>query len=157
VTWATAAIGAEEAKPLVLNTSRGRELVYAFAALPIAKSSGKTHRSLCINTFLYRARAVGDFVSFTFHVPKAGDYEVLVSTFDYHGRATVRAEVNGQERGMLDMYAQKAYLHPPRSIGRLKLDRGKHTITFRVTGRNAKSQNYNIALDELRLRPVIGE
>lgn len=156
--WTATAVGApsgtEAAKPLVLKTSHGRELVYAFASLPIAKSSGKSHRSLGLNTFLYRARTVGDFVSFTFYVPEAGDYDVLVSTFDYNGRATVSVELDDQKLGTMDMYAEKAYLHPPRPVGRLKLGRGKHTITFRVTGRHAKSSNCNIALDELRLRPA---
>ena len=146
--------GAAPGDALVLEREGGRELVYAFASLPIAASSGRTHRLLPAHTFLYRGRQVGDFVSFAFRVPKAGDYQALVSTFDYKGRATVRAEVDDHRLDTIDMYAQRAYLHPPRPIGRLKLGRGKHTITFRVTGHHAKSSNYNVALDELRLRPT---
>ena len=137
----------------VLDREGKRELVYAFASLPIAASSGRTHRLLPANTFLYRGRQVGDFVAFAFHVPTAGNYQVLVSTFDYKGRATVRADVDDQKLDTIDLYAPMAYLHPPRPVGRLRLDRGKHTVTLRVTGHHAKSSNYNIALDELRLRP----
>jgi len=148
--------GAEVAatSPVRLLTSAGEELAYAFASLPMTGSSGKTHRSLGLNTILYRAREEGDFVSFRFAVPEAGRYELSVSTFDYNGRATVCVSVDAAELGRLDMYAPKAYLHPPRRLGEMDLAGTEHTITVRVVGKNAKSANFNVALDELRLRRV---
>jgi len=140
--------------PVVLKTKAGTELVYAFASLPITESSGKTHRLLPLNTILYRGREVGDFVTFRFSVPKSGRFDILVSTFDYHGRATVSVSMDGKSLGSLDLYAPYAYLHSPRRVGRMELKRGDHVVTLRVTGRNRKSKNFNVAVDELRLRSV---
>jgi hypothetical protein len=147
------------------------ELIYYRAYSPIVKheteslrvaatSAADLHRTALDAGYsagrgtILEANAAGDFVTYTVHVPQARTYGVRVGVKKLANRGSWRFDSNGVTHGpVVDGYA------PAATFGEVDLgpvtfaSAGHKAFRFRVTGRNASSTGFWIALDSIRLIP----
>jgi hypothetical protein len=127
-----------------------------FADLKIAASSGKSGRYMpSLDTRFYRSEKQGDFVSFSFAVPKTGTYRLALIYTRYQSYGKFRCEVDGKPAGPeIDAWSDK--LEPAAGtadLGEHRLTGGNHVITLRTTGKNDKAANCFIGVCRLVLKP----
>jgi len=129
--------------------------------LPVAAtSSGDVHRVALDAGYsggqgtILEGNAVGDFVSYTVNVPEARTYDVRVRIKRLGNRGIWQFSSNGVNHGpTVDGFAATASF-PEIDLGNVAFSSaGNKTIRFQVTGRNASSTSFWIALDFIRLIP----
>jgi hypothetical protein len=122
----------------------------------------------------FEAEGEGARLDVPFDVPEDGRYELVaqVAGAPDYGRYTVL--VDGKPPGAgaalehepgantgtgptIDGYYTELFVGEDRVIGWPRLTRGRHTITFICTGRNASSTNYFLGIDGLVLARVAAE
>jgi hypothetical protein len=99
---------------------------------------------------------VGDYITFTVNVPKAGTYDVHVSSANSISRGIWQLSVDGVNLGApQDGYSNKSGGSvTDLNIGALNIKTaGNHTFTFTVVGKNPSATSYVISLDDLILKP----
>ncbi len=122
----------------------------------------------------FEAGGVGAKIEIPFEVPEDGRYELLaqVAGAPDYGTYTVlvdgKSPVSGTElehepganagAGLsIDGYYTELFVGEDRVIGRPRLTKGRHTVTFVCTGKNAASSNYFLGVDALVLARVAGD
>ena len=119
-----------------------------------AKSSGPSYRTFAWSGFpdgvgtILDSTKVGDSVTYTVNVPKAGTYDLHVTSKNFPARGTWLLGVDGVNYGeAVDEYnARETYVDT--DIGPMVIrTAGNHTLKFVVTGRNAAATDYNISFD----------
>ncbi len=102
------------------------------------------------------ATNVGNYMAFTVNVPKAGTYDVHVSSANYITRGIWQLSVDGVNLGA----PQDGYSNlsggslTDLNIGAVNIKTaGNHIFTFTVTGKNPSATSYVISLDDLTLMP----
>ena len=100
---------------------------------------------------LFRSTEVGDTFTVggrSFTVPDGGSYDfsaVLTRGPDY---GTYQLAIDGREIGTpLDTYTPTVQRTEPLSFGKVRLQKGSHTLTLTVTGKNPAATNYYAGLD----------
>ncbi len=100
---------------------------------------------------LFRSTKAGDTFTVggrSFVVPDGGAYDfsaVLTRAPDY---GTYQLAIDGREIGVpFDAYNPTAQKTEPLSFGKVRLQRGSHTLTLTVTGKNPAATNYYAGLD----------
>jgi hypothetical protein len=124
-----------------------------------SKSSGPPYQVIAWPEFatgngtcLY-ATKVGDNVSISVNVPTAGTYDLRFSTKLHSQRGVGQLSVDGVNIGApFDQYAAADAWYE-KDMGNVTLTAGSHTFQLTVTGENAASTGYYLALDTIKLLP----
>ena len=131
--------------------------VYKTTTLPGA-SSGPVLRVFSYAGFpdgtgmAFDATKAGDNVTFTVNVAAAGTYDVQLSYKKFNFRGISQLAINGTNFGaLLDQYAaSEAYAVV--DYGKFTFPAaGNYSFKFTVTGKNASSQGYRLAFDDITL------
>jgi predicted alpha-1,2-mannosidase len=138
----------------------GAVFTYETELLPVAATSGDLHR-VAVDTgysggqgTILEGNAVGDFVAYTVNVPANGTYAVSVRLKRLNNRAIWQFSSDGVNHGpTVDGFSTSAAF-PEVNLGNLALTAGSRSFRFTVTGRNASSTSFWIALDQIRLTRV---
>jgi uncharacterized delta-60 repeat protein len=140
-------------------SSTGTPIVYRSATLP-AVSSGPTFRTFTFSGFpdttgtILDATAVGNSVTFTVNVAKAGTYDIKLSYKRYTTRGISQFSINSTNMGApLDQYLP--------TEGYAIVDYGKFTFPtagnysfkFTIVGKNANSTSFGVSFDDFTLTP----
>jgi uncharacterized delta-60 repeat protein len=140
-------------------SSTGTPIVYRSATLP-AVSSGPTFRTFTFSGFpdttgtILDATAVGNSVTFTVNVAKAGTYDIKLSYKRYTTRGISQFSINSTNVGApLDQYLP--------TEGYAIVDYGKFTFPaagnysfkFTIVGKNANSTSFGVSFDDFTLTP----
>jgi len=102
-------------------------------------------------------RPQGPGASFTLQLPVAseGDYQVsvfLTKAIDY---GIVQVQLDGKDLGQpFDGYHDGVIPSGRVALGDVRLTKGNHQITFRVTGKNQNSVGFMVGVDCIALEPV---
>jgi len=130
-------------------------------ALPVAAfSSGRSLHNTSGTPYsggqgmILEGHAVGDFAAFTVNVPQARSYNVRTRVKKLNNRAIWQLSVDGVNLGgTVDGFsATQQWVEIP--IGNMTFKTaGNHTFRFTVTGKNANSSDFWIALDYVKLAP----
>jgi hypothetical protein len=103
-------------------------------------------------TCLY-ATKVGDNVSIAVDVPTAGTYDLRFSTKLHSQRGVGQLSVDGVNIGSpFDQYAAVDAWYE-KDMGNVTLTAGSHKLQLTVTGENAASTGYYLAIDTIKLLP----
>ena len=98
---------------------------------------------------------IGNWLRFEFTNSQEGEYEVTVYCKTTDNRAQCQTRLDGDYVGAaLDLYSSTAVHQVPYALGIVSLGAGVHHISFTVTGKNASSSDYQIAIDKIELNPV---
>ena len=107
------------------------------------------------------ARASGPYVTYRFPVPSAGRYTVQVRVKKWNTRGTFQFSfARGEPKGFINLGAPANLYAPTPSFETLTLgeidfvEAGDTYFRFTVTGKDARSRGYVLALDTLSLVPV---
>ncbi len=142
--------------------AKATPLVYQLETQKHTANSGGVYGAFSWNTFpdgtgiFLNATNVGDYLAFTINVPKAGTYDVHVSSADYTSRGIWQLSVDGVKLGVpQDTYSSRAGgVLTDRDIGAMNIKTaGNHTFAFTVTGKDPSATGYVISLDDLTLKP----
>jgi hypothetical protein len=140
--------------------AKATPLVYQLETQKHTANAGGVYGPFSWNTFpdgtgiFLNATKVGDYLAFTINVPKAGTYDVHVSSADYTSRGIWQLSVDGVSLGVpQDTYNSRAGgVLTDRDIGAMNIKTaGNHTFTFTVTGKDPNASGYVISLDDLSL------
>jgi predicted alpha-1,2-mannosidase len=135
-------------------------LVFETESLAVAATSGDLHRVATDvgysngNGTILEANAVGDFVTYTVNVPKARSYDIRVGIKKSANRGIWQFDSSGVNHGStVDAYdAGSAFTEV--LIGSTSFTTaGNKSFKFTVTGKNANSTGYWLALDYIKLIP----
>ncbi|HXJ41651.1 MAG TPA: hypothetical protein VNH18_20415, partial [Bryobacteraceae bacterium] len=119
-----------------------------------AKSSGPPFRTFAWSGFpdgvgtILDSTKVGDSVTYTVNIPKAGTYDVHVTSKNFPQRGMWLLAVDGVNYGAaVDEYnARETYVDT--DVGPIVIrTAGNHTLKFVVTARNAAATDYKISFD----------
>jgi hypothetical protein len=135
-------------------------ITYETESLVVAATSGDVHRVALDAGYsggqgtILEGNAVNDFVSYTVNVPQARTYDIRVRIKRLGNRGIWQFSSNGVNHGpTVDGFSTTASF-PEIDLGNLSFaTSGNKTFRFLVTGRNASSTNFWIALDYIRLIP----
>src|SRR5262249_40580671 len=135
-------------------------LVRETESLPVAATSGDVHRVAVDSGYsggngtILEANAAGDFVSYTVSVPEARTYDVRVRLKRLGNRGIWQLAIGGANQGPpVDGFATAASF-PEVDLGNAAFaSAGNKTFRFTVTGKNANSTSFWIALDYIKLVP----
>jgi hypothetical protein len=122
----------------------------------------------------FEAAGIGAKVEIPFDAPEDGRYELIAQVAgapDYgsylvlvDGKSPTSATELEHEPGAnvglgpsFDGYYTELFVGEDRIIGRPRLTKGRHTVTFVCTGKNASSSNYFLGVDALVLARVAGD
>ena len=96
--------------------------------------------------------SVGDHIDFTVPAVPAGTYQLKMEWKGLGSRGILQLAVDGSNLGAtLDQYSASA-VYPTTTFGNVTFaSTGNHTIRLTVTGKNAKSSNYQLAADKFTL------
>ncbi|HCU36442.1 MAG TPA: hypothetical protein DGT21_13630 [Armatimonadetes bacterium] len=96
---------------------------------------------------LCRSTEIGDYLQGAVTIPAEGEYIVAVDTLDYTGRGAMQVLIDGNPVGApVDMFTAEGVKTRETELGRVTLGAGEHTVRFEVTGRNAASDDYYMAI-----------
>jgi uncharacterized delta-60 repeat protein len=144
---------------LTQTVNQPTPIVYRSATLP-AVSSGPTFRTFTFSGFpdttgtILDATAVGNSVTFTVNVAKAGTYDIKLSYKRYTTRGISQFSINSTNVGApLDQYLP--------TEGYAIVDYGKFTFPtagnysfkFTIVGKNANSTSFGVSFDDFTLTP----
>jgi endo-beta-N-acetylglucosaminidase D len=135
-------------------------VTYEAESLTVAASSGDVHRVATDAGYsggsgtILEANAAGDFVTYTVNVPEARAYEVRVRIKKLTNRGIWQLSSNGVNHGSpVDGFSSSS-LFAEVVIGKVTFSSaGNKSFRFAVTGRNAASSGFWIALDYVKLIP----
>ncbi|MCS7253011.1 MAG: DUF2961 domain-containing protein [Armatimonadota bacterium] len=97
---------------------------------------------------------LGAYVTLEFDVVAEGSYELEVYFTKAPDYGIVEVAVDDEPVGKhFDGYSAQVEPSGKVTMGIIKLAKGKHTITFRVVGKNKNSTNYFMGIDCIRLVP----
>lgn len=115
----------------------------------VSANSGKVLYLLSgYNALFYRADQPGDFVEVVVKVPQAAEYEPVIRTLRFSGRATVQTSLDGRPLGPpLDLYMGGGPQVAEAAAGKVALTAGEHRLRFEVVGKNPASAAYTFAID----------
>ena len=124
-----------------------------------SKSSGPSYQVVAWNQFvtgngtcLY-ATKTGDNVTINVSVPTAGTYDVRFSTKKHNQRGIGQLSIDGVNIGSpMDQYSAADVWYET-DLGNVTLTAGSHAIKLAVTGENAASTGYYLAIDTIKLLP----
>lgn len=100
-------------------------------------------------------KAPGDSIRFTVMVPRPGSYRLVTGVKVFPSRGTCQWSVDGVPVGSpQDQYAATA-AYWSMDVGRIEVQKaGNMTFACTVTGKNAASADYDLAMDYLLLQPA---
>jgi hypothetical protein len=133
---------ADEAETAVRAGATAGRVVRAFADGNMSAGNGE----------IIEAHAVGDFIAFTVTVPRTGNYGIRVRMKRLNNRGIWQLSIDGVNQGA----PQDGFIsgttpsYVEVDLGTRALTGGTHTYRFQVTGRNAGSADFWIALDYLK-------
>jgi hypothetical protein len=135
-------------------------ITYETESLTVATTSGDLHRVALDAGYsggqgtILEANAVGDFVTYTVNVPEARTYDIRVRIKRLGNRGIWQFSSNGVNHGSpVDGFSSTATF-PEIDIGNVTFSTaGNKSFRFMITGRNASSTGFWIALDYIRLIP----
>jgi hypothetical protein len=146
-------------------TAGGAATTYEAESLAISGSSGDTTTTNSEagasggQYIQYAANAVGDFITFTVPNVSPANYTLSVGFKKYNNRAIVQTAVGaaggsiGNIGSPVDLYANPSSFTEV-VIGTWSIGTaGNKSVRFTVTGKNAASSGYNIAVDYIKLTP----
>ena len=140
-------------------SSTGTPIVYRSATLP-AVSSGPTFRTFTFSGFpdttgtILDATAVGNSVTFTVNVAKAGTYDIKLSYKRYTTRGISQFSINSTNVGApLDQYLPtEGYAIV--DYGNFTFPTaGNYSFKFTIVGKNANSTSFGVSFDDFTLTP----
>jgi outer membrane protein assembly factor BamB/mono/diheme cytochrome c family protein len=106
---------------------------------------------------LLEAKKPGDFLTVAVNIPAAGTYNVRIRGKSWKNRGIWQLKTDDVLRGSVDQYSPWEVL-PETDLGNFSFSSGgAHSFTFLVTGKNAASAGYWVALDYIRLTEVAVE
>jgi hypothetical protein len=149
-----------EAGELIFYRAYSPILTHQTEALLVAATSGDVHRTALDAGYsggqgtILEANAAGDFATYTVHVPQARTYNVRVGLKKTANRGVFRFDSNGIPHGpLVDGYSPTTAFAEA-DLGPVTFASAGHkSFRFTVTGRNAGSSGFWIALDYIRLTP----
>jgi hypothetical protein len=135
-------------------------ITYETESLTVAATSGDLHRVALDTGYsggqgtILEANAVGDFVTYTVNVPEARTYDIRVRIKKLGNRGIWQFSSNGVNQGSpVDGFSSTATF-PEIDIGNVTFPTaGNKSFRFMITGKNASSAGFWIALDYIRLMP----
>ena len=144
----------------VYGQSASDVITYETESLPVAATSGDLHRVALDAGYsggqgtILEGNAVGDFVTYTVNVPEAGTYDIRVRIKRLGNRGIWQFSSNGTNQGSpVDGFSTTATF-PEIDIGNATFSTaGNKSFRFMITGQNASSTGFWIALDYIRLIP----
>jgi hypothetical protein len=133
---------ADEAETAVSAGETGGRTVRAFADTNMSGGNGK----------IIEAHAAGDFMAFTVNIPRRGNYGVRVRMKKANNRGIWQLSIDGVNQGAAQdgFVAGTATTYDEVSLGTRALTAGAHTYRFQLTGKNASSSDFWIALDYIK-------
>ena len=103
---------------------------------------------------ILEANAAGDFAAYTVNVPQAGNYDLRVRHKQWNNRGIWQLSVDGANRGPTVDGFSNNIVYTEADLGPVTLtSAGNHTFQFTMTGKNAASTAFWLALDYIRLIP----
>ncbi|MGD9495474.1 MAG: heparinase II/III family protein [Armatimonadota bacterium] len=133
--------------------------VYAATRLPVIEDSGKLSKPLggTLTTQFYRAEEPGDFVTYSFEVPREGRYDVTMVATGSSSYGIWQVSIDGEPIGEpIDAYRSTTEgAGIEHRLGEIDLRAGTHSLRLEVVGHNESSQGYFIGWDSLVLRPLV--
>jgi len=97
------------------------------------------------------AAALNDEINYKFSC-KAGTFTLCVLTLRYISRGIATISVDGVSQGTIDFYASDYEPNIVLTLSVTLTTDGEHTLSFKVTGKNASSTNYYIPISSWWLR-----
>ncbi len=95
----------------------------------------------------------GGWVEIGLNVPEDGEYDLVVrytTSWDY---AIVQAALDGQDLGgRFDCFTREVRLSQPLTLGRAKLQAGRHVLRFLAADKNAESKGHLMGIDYVALK-----
>ncbi|MDP9292561.1 MAG: Ig-like domain-containing protein [Verrucomicrobiota bacterium] len=135
-------------------------LLYEAESLPVAGTSGDTHRILAESGFsagngtILDSDAVGDFVTYTVNVPEARTYNIRVAVKTYSTRGIFQLSANGVDVGSPQDTYGASVSFPELNLGNFAFPSpGNYAFKFRIVGKNAASTGYSESSDYIKLTP----
>jgi hypothetical protein len=129
-------------------------------SLAVAATSGDVHRVAADAGYsggqgtILEANAAGDFVSYTVNVPEARIYDVRVGIKKLGNRGIWQLAIDGANQGpTVDGFSSAAAFVEVDLGNKTFAAAGNKTFRFQVTGKNAASTSFWIALDYIKLVP----
>jgi predicted alpha-1,2-mannosidase len=146
--------------PLVPSFDNIGALVYQAEILPVAATSGDLHRVALDAGYqggrgtILEGNAAGDLVTYTVVVPEARTYELRVGLKRWNNRGMWQFSSNGVNHGSpIDGYSSSPTFPEVLVANVTFVSAGSKSFRFQVTGRNASSSGFWIALDYIKLIP----
>ena len=140
--------------------SPGAPIVYESEALS-GRSSGPTLRNLSWTGFpdgvgmILDSTKIGDSVTYTANVLRAGTYDLHVATKNFYTRGTWQLKLDGVNVGTPQDEYNSSEVFSDFDMGSVMIPSvGNHTFTFTVVGHNAKSSGFTISFDYLKFYPL---
>lgn len=97
----------------------------------------------------------GAYVDIGLHIPREGDYQLIVrytTSWDY---AIVQAFLNGTALGgKVDCYTPDVRLMQPLPLGRVHLKAGVNVLRFQAVDKNEASRGYLMGIDYITVKPA---
>jgi hypothetical protein len=135
-------------------------ITYETESLTVAATSGDLHRVALDTGYsggqgtILEANAAGDFVTYTVNVPEARTYDIRVRVKKWNNRGVWQFSSNGVNQGSPVDGFSSTPTFPEIDIGNLTFSTaGNKSFRFMITGKNASSAGFWIALDYIRLIP----
>jgi outer membrane protein assembly factor BamB len=144
-----------------LGTAPPSTIQYEAESLPVAMfTAGRTERVALDAGYsggqgvILEGHAANDFISFTANVPQARTYDIRVAIKRLGNRGIWQFDSNGTNLGpQVDGFATAASF-PEIDLGNMAFSSaGNKTFRFTMTGKNASSTDFWIAIDYIKLIP----
>ncbi|WP_312029493.1 RCC1 domain-containing protein [Paenibacillus sedimenti] len=100
----------------------------------------------------FNSNAVGDYIEFDVNITEAGTYSIATAVKFYSSRGTAQLSIDGVAQGTpIDLY-KAAASYGDLSNGNVTINTpGIKKFRYTVTGKNAASPGYSLALDAIKL------
>lgn len=145
--------------------AKSDSIIAEFETLPIAEATrvnatpqdmlGFSWYGYSQHAQLYARAEKNATLSFKLDVPREGWYDVIVYATLAPDYGQVQAMIAGRRAGQpFDLWADSIVLPSgPISLGRQRLNKGTHELTFTVVAKHPLASAYNFGLDAIELRP----
>lgn len=135
----------------------GQTLLYETESLSANVSSGESRSNYSdggasggVYDFV-DSTAVDDYISYTINVPTTGPYTITVIQRVANNRGQYQLSIDTVYQGGIQENYATTTGYTTLNLGSKTLAAGNHTFQFKVTGKNASSSNYFIAIDAIQL------
>jgi hypothetical protein len=119
----------------------------------VLSGSGATAASGGAGTF-FNANAVGNYITYTVPVVKAGTYQLRVGIQPRSNKGIFQLAINGLNIGQAQDEYYPSLTYGVRDLGLVSFSvSGNYAFQFTVTGKNASSTGYTLAFDYIDLVP----